>query len=345
MPNKSTTPAVAGPEMLNAIRADASPSYQESVPVATPLNLSDVGNPIMNYQPLKNEFLDALVNKIAYTIIEWRMWDNPLRELRSEPLPLGVDLEEVHVNPAEAEQYDGGETGMADLLKLHKPDVASVFFRLNRREKYPVTINNQQLRGAFTSWNNLEKLIAYIVDSLYTGANIDDYNYTKDIVSAAIAGGGVITQTTPNPVNDVTGKQFMKTLRGLSALMTFPSSNYNAYAALSGQKARTTWTPIADQIILIRADVAAGVGVDVLSTLFNVEYADYLARQIIVDNFNDENTLAVLADRRAFIIKEQLREFATFFNASSLSWQYYFHCWDIFAMSPLHNAVAIQAGA
>lgn len=339
------TNPIATPELLNAIRTDASEAYQANVPVATPFNLAEVGNPILNYQAMKNEFVDALVNKIAYPLMSRKMWENPLREMRTEPLPLGTDIEEIHVNPAKAEQYDGGETGMSDLLKLHTPDVASVYFRRNRQEKYPVTINNQQLRGAFLSWNNLENLIAYIVDSLYNGANIDDYKYTKGLVSDGIAGGGIILQNVVQPTNDATGKEFMKTLRALSVLFTFPSENYNSYAKLSGKPARTTWANMEDQVILIRADVAAAIGVEVLATLFNVQYGDYLAKQIIVDNFNDETTLAVLADRRAFIIKEQLREFANFFNAASLSWQYYLHCWDLFALSPLHNIVALTTAA
>lgn len=339
MPNNKP---VATPEMLNAMRAEASEAYQKAVPEATPSNLADVGNPILNYEAIGNEFVNALVNKIIFQLIERRMWDNPLSILRSNEMPLGTDVEDVHVNPAEGVRYDGTETGMADLLKMHEPDVASVYYRLNRRDKYRVTINNDQLRGAFTSWNKLEDLIAAIVDSLYNGCTIDEYAYTKNLVSDSIANNQIVVQTAVNPVDEATGKAFMKTLRGLSTLFTFPSTSYNSYAAISGKPPRTSWVPINEQIIIIRGDVASAVGVDVLSSVFNINYADYVARQVIVDNFGDEKTLAVLADRRAFVIMEQLRKFATFYNASSLGWQYYYHAWDLFAMSPFRNAVALQ---
>lgn len=336
------TAPVATPEMLNAIHSEASDAYQKAVPLATKANLADVGNPILTYEAIGNEFVGALINKIVIQLIERRMWDNPLSILKRGEMPLGTDIEDIHTNPAQAEKYDGTETGMTDLLKMHKPDIASVYYRLNRQDKYVVTINNDQLRGAFTAWNKMEDLIGSIVDSLYNGCTIDEFNYTKNLVSQAVANNQILIQAVPNPVDEATGKNFMKVLRGLSTLFTFPSANYNSYATISGKPPRTSWAPIDEQIIIIRGDVASAVGVDVLAGLFNLNYGDYLARQIIVDNFNDEKTLAVLADRRAFVILEQLRKFTTFYNASSLGWQYYYHAWDLFAMSPFRNAVALQ---
>lgn len=333
---------LATPEMLNSIRSEASAEYKEKVPEATPFNLAEVGNPILNYEPIGNEFVGALINKIVYQLIERRMWENPLSILRGEEMPLGTDIEDVHTNPAKAEPYDGNEPGMADLLKMHKPDVATAYYRLNRRDKYPVTINNDQLRGAFTAWNKMENLIGQIVDSLYNGCTIDEYNITKQLVSDGVANNKIVKQTVTMPVDDVTGKQFLKTVRGLSVLFTFPSSNYNSFTMQGGTPSRMTWCPVKDQVMLIRADVATEVGVEVLADVFNLNYADYLTRQIIVDNFGDEKTLAVLTDKKAFIIMEQLRKFATFWNASSLGWQYYYHAWDLFALSPFRNMVALQ---
>lgn len=336
----STTP-VATPEMLNAIRASASDNYQRTVPLASAQNLIDVGNPIMKYSPVANEFLDALVNKIVMQLVERRMWENPLGILKTGEMPLGMDIEDIHTNPAAAEAYDGSENGMADILKMHEPDTVACWYRLNRQDKYPVTINNQSLRQAFTAWGKLEDLIGSITDSLYNGNTIDEYQYTKDLVSGALAAGKIQTRTVQPITNDATGKAFMNTLRSLSMLFTFPATTYNNYMLNGGTKPRVTWVPIDEQVIIINAQTASIIGVEVLSTLFNVNYADYLARQIIVDNFNNDKVACVLCDRRAFVIYQQLREFATFFNASSLGWQYYYHAWDLFAMSPFRNCVAL----
>lgn len=333
---------VATPEMLNAIRNEASESYQRAVPEATPSNLQDVGNPILNYAPVANEFVEALVNKIVFQLINRRMWRNPLNILKAGDMPLGGDIEDIHINPAKGEVYDGTETGMADVLKMHKPDIATAYYRINRKDKYPVTIENSELRGAFTSWGKMEDLIGGIVDSLYNGCTIDEFAYTKQLVSDAVAGNKIRSQVVANPTNEASGKAFMKTLRSLSILFSFPSQAYNSYAHVSGKPPRTSWVPIDEQIIIIRGDVASAVGVEVLSGLFNLNYGDYLAHQIIVDNFGDENTLAVLADKRAFLIYERLRQFATFFNPSTLGWQYYYHAQDLYALSVFRNVMALK---
>jgi len=69
---------VATPEMMNAIRSEATAEYKNAVPEATPFNLQEVGNPILAYNSVTNEFVDALVNKIIATIAYRMNWENPL---------------------------------------------------------------------------------------------------------------------------------------------------------------------------------------------------------------------------------------------------------------------------
>lgn len=345
MASTNTNENVATPEMLNAIASEASETYQANVPVATALNLTDVGNPILTYTAMANEFLDALVNKIIATIVYRQMWESPLAVLRKDPEALGTDVEELQTNPADARDYDGTSTGLADILTVSPPDTKAAWYRLNRQDKYKVTINNEQLTNAFTSWGALENFIGSITDSLYNGNTISEYNYTKQIVTDAYGNNRLQSITTVAPTDETTTKQFMSTLRNLSLQFTFPSSNYNNYTLMGGTgNPRISWSPIDRQVILVRADVASTVGVELLSAAFNLNYTDYLARQIIVDQFDTNNQiLAVLCDERAFQIREKLRRFATFYNASGLSWQYYYHAWDTFSLSPFHNIICLVA--
>lgn len=340
MSTKNST-TIASPEMLNAIRTEASPQYQSAVPEARAGNLADVAQPILNYEPTRNEFLNALVNKIVMQIIDWRLWNNPLAALKRGDMPVGHDAEEIHVNPVKGKKYDGSETGMAELLKMTKPDVATEYFSINRQEKYPVTIGINQLRGAFTSWGRLNNLVEYIIDCCYNGATIDDYNYTKQLITDAITGGKIITKTVPTVTNEASGKKFLSTLRALSLQFTFPSSAYNSYLLQGGTVPRISFCPVEDQIILLPGDVAANVSVEALSSMFNIPYGDYNAAQIVVDNFAPYNVQAVIADRKAFIIYQQLREFTSFYNGSAINWNYFYHCWDMYGLSSFRNCVAL----
>lgn len=335
-------PKIATPEMLNAIRNDASPQYQAMVPLANADNLAAVGNPILAYDVAQNEFLTALVNKIIYTLVYRKTWTSPLSFLKKDPTPLGFDIEEVQINPAPEKTYDGTATGMADLLTPTPPDVKTAYYRLNRQSKYKVTINNEQLTNAFTSWNALENLIAGIVDSLYNSNTIDEFLYTKQLVIDARNQNHINAFPVAMPVDETTAKAFSSKLRALSLAFTFPSTVYNNYIAMGGTgNARTTFSAVEDQTILISSDVVANVDVQWLAAAFNLSYADYMAKQVVVDNFGATDVLAVLADKKAFQIHEKLRRFATFYNGASLSWQYFYHAWDIFSLSPFHNCVVL----
>lgn len=340
---------VATPEMMNAIRSEATKAYQDAVPVMQSGDMSTralnaVANPILEYTVFQNEFLDLLVNKIIMQLVYRKLWENPLSMFKKGNIGVGTDIEELHTNPAKAQSYDGTGTGMSALLTPNKPDSVPAWYRLNRQDKYTVTINDDQLSNAFISWGNLEGFIGQIVDSLYNGNTIDEFAYTKQIITDAVTGNKLPTVTSVMPSNEATAKQFQIALRNLSMQFTFPNTAYNPYKSMGGTgEARTTWTSIPDQVIIIRADVAAAVGVELLSAAFNISYADYLARQVIVDSLGaDGKTLAVLADEKAFQIWEKLRKFTSFYNASALNWQYYYHAWDIFSLSPFHNCTAIK---
>lgn len=336
-------PQVASAEMLNSIRADASDAYKSAVPVATPYNLTDVGNPILSYESVANEFLNALVNKIIMTLVIRKTWNNPLAMLKKGTEPLGLDVEEIQVNPATASAFDGTtENGYSDILKPAVPDVKAAWYRLNRQDKYKVTINNEMLTNAFTSWNTLEGTIAAIVDSLYNGNTIDEFKYTKKLIDDALAGAKLNTVTVTAPTNKDTAAAFQQTVQNLSLQFQFPSTTYNNYVKMGGVGARTTWSSVDDQIIIINAEAAATVGVQFLAAAFNLSYAEYATKQIIVDSFaTASKCVAILADVNAFQIREKLRRMTNFYNAGNMAWQYYFHCWDTFSLSPFHNAVAL----
>lgn len=329
-----------GVDVANAIRNGASELYKASVPVATTANIQEVGNPILEYQSVQNEFLNALVNKIAFTIVNNRMYSNPLSFLKRGTTPLGLDVEDIYTNPAEADEYDG--SNLAGILQEKVPDVKATYYRRNRQDKYKVTISNEQLTAAFTSWGQLESLIASIVNSLYNGNTIGEFNLTKYLLGSACASGKLNQVALPLPTTDSTATQFLTDIRGKSIAMTFPSSDYNNYTLMGGQgNPVTTWSPVSEQVMIVRSDVAASVDVNKLSMAFNLSYADYSAQQIVVDKFDGaDNMFAFVGDRNIFQIWEKLRRMTEFYNGEVMKWTYWYHCWDTYALSPFANGIA-----
>lgn len=341
-----TNTKLNGADIANAIRNEASETYRAAVPLALGNNLQDVGNPILTYQSIQNEFLDALVNKIAFTIVNEKMFDNPLSFLKKGAVPLGLDVEDIYTNPAAGADYE--PNNFQGILTPEYPDVKAAYYRRNRRTKYKVTIKNEQLTAAFNSWGNLEALLAAIVNSLYNGNTIGEFQLVKELIGGAVSVNKMQQQVVALPTTEATAKAFMTALRQVSYGMTFPSSAYNGYLLNGGTAAKPVvqYTPVSEQVILIRSDVAASVDVSVLAAAFNLSYADYMAQQVIVDNFDGAtNMFAMVADRRVFQIRENLRKMTEFYNAEVMAWTYWYHCWDTYALSPFDNAVAFVTTA
>lgn len=331
--------------ILNTIRDNASRAYKDRVPEATRDNISEVGNPIIEYDVIGNEFLGALVNRIALTMVTSKTARNPLALLKKGSVPLGQDVQDIFVNMAKAEAFDKDSTS---LLTTYTPDVKSAYYRLNRRDKYPVTISEEMLKTAFTSYDNLEKMLTGIVNSLYSGDNYDEFVLMKSLVTNAVYDGVVRCETVTAPRDEESSKAFVKRLRTISGLFKFPSSSFNNYKTyaeekgLSNPTAVVTWAPVESQVILIKSEILATVDVEVLAAAFNMSRADFIGRVIEVDKFDDDDKIqAIICDEAFFQVWDNLTRLKVFENGDNLTRKYILHRWETLAVSPFANAVCL----
>ena len=178
---------IGGTDILNAIRNDASTEYQERIPEATRNNIADIGNALLNYNAGLNEFLGALVNRIGLVAIKNRLYSNPLKEFKKGMLNYGDTIEEIFVEIAKAKHYDvePNTNNLGDVFEVTKPKVLSRFHKVNRQDFYPVTINQDILRRAFLSEQNLDDFISKIFDSLYSADEYDEFLLMKNLIGDA----------------------------------------------------------------------------------------------------------------------------------------------------------------
>lgn len=337
-------PLPKGAKVFNVIRQDSSKVYMETVPSATADNINTISNILFNdaYQPMLNEFVNNLINRIALTIVRNKSYDNPLSIFKKGSVPLGTDIQDIYENPAEAEQYEFSNTAMAKLLTITDPDTHVAYYRRNRQDLYTKTISREGLQGAFTSWENFEAFISSITTSLYSGNYIDEFKYTKDIIDGAYNNDKVIVETVSRPVDNATSKAFVKKVRSLFNKLSFPSTEYNAYSKFSGAKGTiTTWTDKERMVLIITADALAEVEVETLAQAFNLSYADMQARIVVVDKFENDEIIGILCDESWLQIYDNVFRFDEFYNARTMSWNEYLHAWGTYALCPFANAVVL----
>jgi hypothetical protein len=173
----SLSPTEMDVGIANLIWSDASTNYQTRIPLATRTNITAVGNAILTYASAKNEFLDALINKISLTMISNKMATNRLAAFKKGSIEYGGDIEEVFTDIQNAQHFDVA-VAEAEVFKRVKPDVSAIFHRVNREDFYKVTIEDAQIKRAFMDAGGLGKLV-YLLACVFNTQNI---NFENQIV-------------------------------------------------------------------------------------------------------------------------------------------------------------------
>ena len=333
-----------GAKVFNVVRENMNEVYMNTLPSATEDNIQTISNILFNdaYQPMLNDFVTNLINRIGLTIVRNKTYNNPLSILRKGSMPLGTDIQDIYENPAEAEQYELSNTEMAKLLTITDPDTHVAYYRRNRKDLYTKTISRENLQGAFVSWEKFEDYISPITTSLYSGNYIDEFKLTKALVDGAYDNNKVIVETVNAVTDEASAKAFVKKARALFNKMKFPSTDYNAYSKFSGAKGQiTTWTDEDRVVMIVTSDLMAEIDVDVLARAFNIDNTKFLGRVIEVDKFENPEIQAVICDEAWFQIYENIMRFDEFYNARVMAWNEYLHVWQTYAICPFANAVVL----
>ena len=343
-------------DILNVIRENAGYDYQQNVPVVEKSSdIPKVGEIIYGTPAFANQFINALVNRIAIVRVQSATFNNPYEILKKGFIEFGETVEDIFVSIAKAVEFDP-EKAAAREFKRTFPDVRSAFHTMNYRVMYPVTIQDEDLKQAFLSIDGVQNLIAKIVDAVYTAANYDEFLLFKYLIIKAVSHGHMY----PLSVGDGTKlTDAAKKFRGTSNKLPFMSSEYND----SGVK---TTTPKDRQVIFMDADFNAEFDVDVLASAFNMDKADFMGRLFLMDDwtkFDNERfeviransdgieevttaELALMADVKAVICDENWfqvydnkSQFTEDYVAAGLYWNYFYHQWKTISSSPFANAV------
>lgn len=361
MPTRpATTNLTAGAvDILNAIRNSATANYRNYVPAASQDldSIREIGAVIMQFPALQNEFLSALVNRIGRVMITSKMYSNPWAIFKQGTLEFGETIEEIFVNIAKPFQYDPA-VAENRVFAREIPDVRAAFHILNYQKFYKATIQNEQLRQAFLSWQGITDLIAKIVDSMYTAAAYDEFQVMKYLLAKHILRGELYPSQI-SAVSSANMKSIVGTIKGVSNNLTFMSDKYNL-TGVANVSAKD------DQFIIVNADFDATMDVEVLASAFNMSKADFMGHRVMIDSFGSLDTArlallfadddayepltsdeiaalnavpAVLVDRQYFMIFDNLYNFTEQYNGEGLYWNYWYHVWKTFSVSPFANAV------
>lgn len=325
-------------DIINAIRNEASPQFQQYVPMANAENVAEVGAGIQLSQTIQNEFITSLVDRIALVVIRSVSLKNPLKKFKKGMMPLGRTIEEIFVDITEEKMYDP-EDAEQTVFRREIPNVKTLFHERNRQGRYKQTIQEDSLRTAFVSWGNFDSFVAGIINAIYNTAEVDEFRYMKLLIDNYFSQGLFTIVPVDKPDTETATREFITKVRATAGKMTLPmgSRDFNALAV-------HTRSTMEDLHLIIDADLQARTDVDVLAKAFNMDKSTFLGNITVIDNFASTGLEAVLIDKDFYMVYDQLHKMRTIYNPDGLYWNYAYHVWQVLSVSRFANAVAFVSG-
>lgn len=333
-------------QILDSIRGEASAEYQNRVPESTQATFEQIANAITSYDPVFNEFCNALVHKIGLTIIEQKLFKNRLARFKSGAVTSQQDVEEIWIAMAKAEgAYD--KNGSNPLGRRDYPEVKALYHRMNRQDKYVLSVGDLDFRRAFTSEATFSSFVKGMINSLYSGANYDEFLHMKNLITdyakgkctahyfvPAIADKFAETADTTQAglanlaYNKWSVKDICKTIKkAIYDLTVEPSDKYNVAEVM-------TWSEENNLVLFINKDV--------LAEMESEKIIPEGVEIIPLADLGTENRYGILMDGDWARVFDTLHHMETQRNADGMFTNYFLHIHQILSGSHFKNFVTID---
>lgn len=326
-------------DIFNAIRSGANTDYQRRIPAADKANVNDVIHNLLNNRPSMNEFVDSLVNRIGMEIYRNTSWSNPLAKFKYGMLEYGDTIEEIIVGLVEARSYDPQRDDLErEVFGQDRPRVDASYHKINRQDRYKITVNEAMIRRAFLSEYGLNTFVSSLMAAPQTSDNWDEFLLMSSLFKEMWKADGFFKINTPD-ISDSTSdgdmaRVSLRRMREVAENLTFISERYNA--------AHMPTAARADELeLFITPEALAAQDVEALAGAFNIEKANFSARTTVIpaEHFNIPGAQAVLTTRDFFVVADSLMETRQIQNPAALSTNYWLHHHQVISASRFVPAV------
>lgn len=321
---------------------EASSDFQQRVPDPSQQGVAQVAKFLfapMNKRYL-NEFMNIFVNRIAGEIVHQKEFRNPLKSKR-EAFEYGTTIEEIALDFVKAHAYkdDWGHriNDLTSILKVYRPTGEVAYHSVNRWDQYPISINRLELRAAFTGDYGLNKLASAIMQVPYNSAEYDEYGYYKQLIAEHEYRHGHFKHQCAYPVDDTTGKAFLRALRAYADKITIPTKLYNA-----GDADVPVWVSrdeLPSMVLYIEADAKASLDVDTLSSVFQLDKAEVQYRIQFIDSIPIPGAFALLTTEDYFVCADYDISNDSFYNPQTKTETWYYTVIGMYSTSPFVPAI------
>lgn len=348
MPNMQITPLrqdLSNEEIVNAIRNDSTPDYQRRIPAATKGSVRDTLERLQYNTPARNEFIEALVNRIGLVEARNTVWTNPIAKFKKGLLAYGDTVEEIQTGLLKAKVYDPNRDYLErEIFGQERPDVAAIFHKVNRQEYYKFTVNEPMLMRAFLEEGGLRNFVTQLMSAPTTSDQWDEFVLMAQLFAEYERTDGFYRVQVPNLATstdkEADAKSILTTVREWADTLTFVSSHFNPAGM-----------PVAadrdDLELFLTPRMNAILDVEALAGAFNIERSAIPSRTTVIpeEHFNIPGCQGILTTRDFFQVYDTLIDTTTAVNPTGLHTNYFFHHHEIISASKFVPTLMLTTGA
>lgn len=335
--------------IMNYIRGGATLDYQSRVPETTKANINDNVANIFSHSSTRNQFMDALVNRIGLVVTKNKLWTNPLTVFKKGLLEYGETVEEIQTGLIKAKTYDPQREHLEkDLFATELVPAQSQFHTRNRQEYYKMTVNELQLKAAFLQTNGLTNFINDLMVAPTKSANWDEYLQMVSLIRVMESMGGFWHTNVPNisqstgddAVDAANARTVLKKIRADVQNLKFISTKYNSARMPVHAEPE-------DLVLLVTPEAQASMDVDALAAAFNISKMEVEPRIITIrqEDIGVNGVQAILTTKEFFQVYDNVLENRDVDNGAALQRNYFLHIWQIISASRFAPAIMYWTGA
>lgn len=326
--------------VVNVINQEVNKVYATSLPAVDAASFSNMASQLRQApQPVQNAWHENLVNLVGMQLVKnKRAFESYFRKLHlGEISTFDIQLQMMDLINARSYSPDADAD---DFFADEKPDIATQYCNSVAKLKFPVSINEENLFGAFLSQEAFMNYMGTIETQLYSSLEMADVQLVKQLITQNINEGNIYLIPASKVVDQATALTFTAQLKAIASDMAVEMSpKYN----LSGYN---TWTPKEEGVIISDTDTQAVTETFSLAWAFN---KDYLALEqggqaitMANDSIADGAVFALYADRYAFEIRNIIgfpKTVSQYFG-NTLTLKRWLHYWALYTISYFNNIVA-----
>ncbi len=335
-------------------------------------DMEDVYNRLTGMDDVRNAFISDLMNRCVASKFFQKVYENPLKMLHHGLLGFGDSIQQIFVNMGQRKGfYTNFDTSNGspekDLIGKRVPNVEVDVIKQNFAHKYKVSVSMLELRKAFMNEGGLSSMTSALINSNIDGAETDEYEDMKGLLTRAEAETKAITDPTneeghkyekgviyqildtTSPIKNkavrrlgksYTPQEICQAVREVAGTMKFKSSDYN----LAGVN---TFSRKEELIFITTPSISAKIDVQVLAQAFNVSSAEVNIRTIEIDSLptvGAETVLGVVMDKWLIQVFDIINTSEQFRNADGLYTNYFLHKQGIMALCKFAQCCLITDG-